>query len=607
MNKLTKMLTASLTAVSMLGATAFAAAFTDIGGSQYAWAKSYIEDMAAKGYINGYEDGSFKPDKEVTNLEAIALFSRAMGALEEENKEILAAAHAQYDDTIKKYLLTWGQDEVAFMMYKGALKTSDLNTYLSSSRRDEPMKRYEAAIIITKAMGGETEATSQTGVSLNYTDKSEIPSNAIQYVYYATKQGIMEGMDDGGFSPLTSVLRSQMAVMLSRVVAKTEYSFENVHINSIDADAGKITVTNSDNAQEIYDIEDNTTFKIKGSSVQAADMISDVDAVLTLSGNKLVCVDATSDAPNETITGKYAGKTLSGGVTTIKITPSGSTSTKSYPCSDKLTVTYQGSPATLASISNNDTITISLVDGKVVSIVGEQKTITVSGAVVESLNITDDFTITISHADSAYDGKSYPVADNVNVMKDGIYVELAKIYKGDRVNLTLDYGVITKITATSTSKTVDGTIKEIRIAAQPTIIVTVNDVDKEYTVPSDATMTRDGNEATLYDFRVGDRVSIMLESDAVKRISTTSVVSSAGEITGTVEAVNNSFGFLSVIPTGSTTPQTVFFYVNKVTVLDKAGAPKNISSIKKGDTVYITGTNSNGAFTASVIIVTSES
>ena len=48
------------------------------------------------------------------------------------------------------------------------------------------MKRYEAAIIITKAMGGEEKALSELGVVLDYTDAREVPSNAIQYVSYAT-------------------------------------------------------------------------------------------------------------------------------------------------------------------------------------------------------------------------------------------------------------------------------------------------------------------------------------------------------------------------------------------------------------------------------------
>ena len=50
-------------------------------------------------------------------------------------------------------------------MYKGALKKTDLDTYLKDDEKDTPMKRYEAAIIITKAMGGEEKGTFRIGCS----------------------------------------------------------------------------------------------------------------------------------------------------------------------------------------------------------------------------------------------------------------------------------------------------------------------------------------------------------------------------------------------------------------------------------------------------------
>lgn len=607
MKNTSKKLTAMLLSASMLGSVVIAANFTDINESQYSWAKPYIIQMADEGYINGYDDNTFKPDKEVSNLEAIALFARQMGALKEENEQILKRAHEQYDDTLKAYNLSWGSDELAFMLYKGALKKSDLDTYIASGRADVPMKRYEAAIIITKAMNGESEATSQTGVSLDYTDKNEIPSNAIQYVYYASQKGIMQGMEDGGFSPRTSVMRSQMAVMLARVVEKTNYSFENVHIESISDDQTSLTVTNSKGQSEVYAISPSTEFKVKGEAVQAKDLLTSVDAVITLSGKTLICVDTLSSNPNQTVTGKFSGKTLSGGVTTLKITPAGSSSVESYVCAENMTVTYQGSPATLNSIATNDTITLSIVDGKVASVVAAPKSTTISSAVVQEVILDgSNVALKISHATSEYDSMTYNVSDKVTVKKDSLNTTLSKIYAGDKVTLTLEYGEITKIVATSTLTTVEGTLKEIKLASQSSIVLTKDGTDREYSITTDTTMTRDDKEATLYDFRVGDRVKVVLESNAVKSISTVSVVSTEGSMTGKVEAVNTSFGFLSIIPEGESSAQTVFYHANKVTVLNKLGATKNVSNIKVGDTVYVTGTVSSGAFTASVIIITAD-
>ena len=43
------------------------------------WAHDYIEVAAAKGFINGYGDGTFKPDDNVSYVEAVAIFCRMRG------------------------------------------------------------------------------------------------------------------------------------------------------------------------------------------------------------------------------------------------------------------------------------------------------------------------------------------------------------------------------------------------------------------------------------------------------------------------------------------------------------------------------------------------
>ena len=40
------------------------------------WAKDIIIETASKGFINGYEDGSFKPDNMISVKEALAIFRK---------------------------------------------------------------------------------------------------------------------------------------------------------------------------------------------------------------------------------------------------------------------------------------------------------------------------------------------------------------------------------------------------------------------------------------------------------------------------------------------------------------------------------------------------
>ncbi len=56
--------------------------FSDINGH---WAKKYIEVCAANGWINGYNDGTYKPDQNITRAEAMAIVNRMLGRAVDES------------------------------------------------------------------------------------------------------------------------------------------------------------------------------------------------------------------------------------------------------------------------------------------------------------------------------------------------------------------------------------------------------------------------------------------------------------------------------------------------------------------------------------------
>lgn len=51
-------------------------AFTDMNGH---WAEKYVANCVANGWITGYEDGTFKPDQNITRAEAMAIVNRMLG------------------------------------------------------------------------------------------------------------------------------------------------------------------------------------------------------------------------------------------------------------------------------------------------------------------------------------------------------------------------------------------------------------------------------------------------------------------------------------------------------------------------------------------------
>ena len=68
--------------------------FSDISGH---WAEKYIKVCAANGWIDGYEDGTFKPDRHITRAEAMAIVNRMLGRAVDE------AGIAPVEDSVFKF------------------------------------------------------------------------------------------------------------------------------------------------------------------------------------------------------------------------------------------------------------------------------------------------------------------------------------------------------------------------------------------------------------------------------------------------------------------------------------------------------------------------
>ncbi|MGN1116131.1 MAG: S-layer homology domain-containing protein, partial [Candidatus Ornithomonoglobus sp.] len=568
---------------------------------------SQIKAMADAGYINGVSDTEFAPDSNITKLQCIALFSRAMGCYDVANIEILELAHEQYADDITACSLPWGDDEIAYMLYKGALVRSDLTTYIKGSVKNEDMSRGEAAIIITKAMGGEAEAKAAS-ISLDYKDAASIPANIRPYVQYVTDQGIMNGIDDE-FQASGTVTRAQMAVMLYRAVEQCGYSFVRGKFVDIDKDEYIVTV-NADGEDTSYSYTDNTSFTKLGAVAAISEYEEDLPVVLQLSGDNVIAVDAISDQPEQTITAVYQGYSTLGGIYQIKIKESSTSSTvKTYTCIENVPITYQGTPATIKSLQAGDQVELELSNGKVAAISASQKSTTITGATITAFDIGDDgtLTMTISSSSSEYDGKTYPVASDAVAKKNNNEVALSSVYVGDKVTLTVKYGQIVSVEASSTYNTVTGTIVEVTISSTPSITVRVDGKEKTYQVPTNCDITVNQKSGSLYDFRVGDSVTLTTQSSAVTKIQvSTSVINTetGGSVNGTVAAVNTSYGFVSVLMEGYDMPIPVYKTSNSTTVITAAGKSMDFKSIAVGDSIECRGTTSNGAFVATLIIVT---
>jgi len=602
MKKIFSILLASAVSASLLTPAYAKDTFSDVNGN-YAWAYEYVEDMAARGLISGYDDGTYRPGNNVSRLEAFALFGRLLGSNSDVNKDIVELAKTKYADILEDYDLSFAEGEIAFMLLKGVITEEDLDTYFGGTKKNSGMPRYEAAILITKAMAAEEKANQEVLLELDYTDVADIPNEAKPYVYYASKAGIISGMGNGTFSPNTIVNRGQVAVMLSRTLSEVNYSFEDAKIIGIDTDNKNIEIEDYEGESHVIGYNDNTVFNISGEASKASKVILGSRAVLTYLEKdgkvSLAFVDAFEPVADETIKVIFNSYSNSQGNMRVATTNPVTLKQKTYACSPNATITLDGMPVGLNKLSDGDYITIGLISDTIVSINGMQMNEDITNATILELDLFG--TMTIGHKNDTYNGMTLPISNEAKIYKNGDMVEIGRLYPGDSVNLELEYGIITKITASSVSTTIKGALKSYTISATPSVTVRSNGNDYTYDIPADVLVVVNGEKGgKLTDIEIGANVKLTVESDMVTRLEAIDSIgtTASSSVKGIVTAVNPAAKVIIVKQEEGGTESTT--YINctdstRVLVLPSL-SESSLKYIKENDVVEAYGTYSNGIF-----------
>ncbi|MBO5506068.1 MAG: S-layer homology domain-containing protein, partial [Clostridia bacterium] len=423
MKKIISALIAVATAVSTMVPVMAKDTFSDVNGN-YAWAKEYVEDMAERGLISGYTDGTYRPGIDVSRMDAFSLFARLLGSNNEANEEVVGVAKKEYESVLKDYKLTYAEDDIAFLLYRGIITEKELDKYFAGTKKTEAMPRYEAAILITKAMLAEDEAGNEVLIDMDYTDVSEIPKEAKQYVYYVTQKGIMSGTGDEKFSPNTPVQRGQIAVMLSKTANSANYYFEVTKLEDVDPDANNIKISDYD--AEIGYSKDTVIFK-DGEIVEDSELLPGQTVVLTYSESdsdvRVVYIDIVATEVTDTLAVIYKGYSSSGGTLTVSAEDPVTGDTAQYECSPNAIITIGGEVLNINKVKAAEYVTLGFAGDVVIEITSLSKTQTIRNA--KLTGISPEGKITISHEDKEYDGMTYAFSRDVNFTKDGDVAEFS--------------------------------------------------------------------------------------------------------------------------------------------------------------------------------------
>lgn len=153
-----------------------------------------------KGYINGYEDNTFRPNNSITRAEFVKIANGVYAFSE--------VGEIKFTDVAKD---AWYAKEVAIAMKAGYINGKSDSIFDPNA----PITRQEAAKIISVIKG--CYDTDYNRLE-SFNDKSTVSSWAMPYVEGVIEAGYMGGYSDHTFKPNQSITRAEAVVTLKRTL-----------------------------------------------------------------------------------------------------------------------------------------------------------------------------------------------------------------------------------------------------------------------------------------------------------------------------------------------------------------------------------------------------
>ncbi|WP_182914427.1 S-layer homology domain-containing protein [Paenibacillus sp. 1011MAR3C5] len=178
-----------------------AASSSDLDGH---WAKATLIKWVESDLIKGYEDGSIKPDKEITRGEFVALVNRSFG-LQEENKEV------SFSDVPQAH---WVYTPVSIAVEEGYVSGYPDQTF----RPSQPVTREQSALMVSKLLKLGQAASSDKEPFSDILNLSTSSQSAILSLY---EKGIIKGYSEDTFGPEQPLTRAQAVTMLDTALNQT--------------------------------------------------------------------------------------------------------------------------------------------------------------------------------------------------------------------------------------------------------------------------------------------------------------------------------------------------------------------------------------------------
>ncbi|MFZ3171031.1 MAG: S-layer homology domain-containing protein [Carboxydocellales bacterium] len=162
------------------------------------WALDSILYLRAKGVISGFEDGTFRPNGQVTRAQLAAMLIRAKGTTPD------SEVKQEFRDVPPQH---WAFREITAAKAEGIISGYPDGTFAPN----QPVTREQIAAMIVRAFPVEATLTERS-----FTDIRQ--SWAKDNIISLARAGIIGGYPDNTFAPKKTVTRAEVSVIIGRAL-----------------------------------------------------------------------------------------------------------------------------------------------------------------------------------------------------------------------------------------------------------------------------------------------------------------------------------------------------------------------------------------------------
>lgn len=591
-----------------LAVPAFATNYSDLDGH---WAKTYMEDLAGKGFLSGYDDGTMRPDNNITAAETLVLLSRLYTPDTEEMQWI----YSDYESFLTEKIdvsYAWAYDEFSVCLAAGIVTESEL----SGLKLSGTISKELLSVFTVRAMQKEDTALSLSTVTLKFSDTQDITENNRGYVSVLVTAGIVTGNDDNNFLPNSKITRAVAATIVSRVLTYIKTSGLTLKIEAYEglektegiissAGSNYIRLGTMEGPIREYTVTSAASIKVNGTAKTLSSVYTGCYALITTNDNVVTKVEITNDSSVTWVQGTLYSKYTYLSTSNIYLASLESGENTKYIIPSSAAIMQGGEEVAFSDLTTGYFVTLKLENGAVTALTSYAGTSEITGN-ISTLSYGTTITLKVTDSAGAIWYFAIDFSDLPKITRGETLLSIDRLSLGDKVVITAEIGQAATIAVEASEDTITGELISSTTTTSGTTW-TIKDTSGEsrtLAVDNTAGVYSGSSSILLSDISAGDTVTVTVYGNTITEINRDSSASSASKVTGTVLTVDATAKTITILVSGKLvyidTSGTVFM------LTASTGRTVKLSAITAESTLVAYGTYDNStSFDAVTIIIES--